>query len=50
MSVADFMGAKGETTETIHTSMSWKHMVSLLGLVAAIAVIVIGSIKFFLEL
>lgn len=46
MSVADFMGAKGETTETIHASMSWKHMVSLLGLVAAIAVIVIGSIKF----
>lgn len=46
MSVTDFMGAKGETTETIHASMSWKHMVSLLGLVAAIAVIVIGSIKF----
>lgn len=46
MSVADFMGAKDETTETIHASMSWKHMVSLLGLVAAIAVIVIGSIKF----
>lgn len=46
MSVAEFMGAKEDKRDEIDSSMSWQHIVSLLGLVAAIAVIVIGSIKF----
>lgn len=46
MSVHEYMGGShGDTTEATGT-MTWQHMVSLIGLVIAITAIVIGSIKF----
>ncbi len=46
MSVAEFMGADENQRNSIDSSMSWKHIVSLLGLAVAIIAIIIGSIKF----
>jgi len=46
LSVSEYMGNKSGDKKEIDSSMSWQHIVSLIGLVAAIAVIVIGSIKY----
>ena len=46
MKPSDYMGLPHEGGKEIDGSMTWRHIVSLLGLVVAIAVILIGSIKF----
>lgn len=46
LAVSDYMGDKTGSDQSIDSSMSWQHVVSLAGLVAVIAAIIIGSIKF----
>lgn len=46
MSVSDYMGDANNNGKTIDSTMSWQHVVSLLGLVAAVVIILVGSVKF----
>lgn len=46
LAVSDYMGDKSSSDQSIDASMSWQHIVSLLGLVAAVAAIIFGSIRF----
>lgn len=46
MQPSDYMGMPHGESGEINTSMTWRHTVSLLGLVVAISAILVGSIKF----
>lgn len=46
MSVSDYMGTGKSGEQKIESNMTWQHIVSLIGLMIAVAAVLIGSVKF----